>query len=387
MTPTLLLDINVRHNGDTTRARAMIDAIARIRDAAAVPVMLKGEIVSDAHMALPLDDYRERYWTRGDDGEWREGSEPFHEVIARKTMGLDEWEDLYRYTQARALPLVLSAYDEAGYALAADLAVGLKVASSNLTHWPLLRCAVHWCNFHSAPLFLDTGGASLGDIAKAYDICEGTVLHIAHSPPGHPAPPDAMNLRYLDTLARLCPDAAIGLSHHGETWAPILAAVARGAAFVEVAVCDDPTELDQDVALAVPLDRVVELSQAMRETYDSLGSQRPDVAARSPMQGSSASMGIVAARTLGLGDRVDLDSVRFAFPNADHHPAGGVPVRCWDEVENLSVRRFVAEGKPITWAALGRMGDEEGMREEPARAARRTPIPADDYYGTRPGGE
>jgi flagella basal body P-ring formation protein FlgA len=57
-------------------------------------------------------------------------------------------------------------------------------------------------------------------------------------------------------------------------------------------------------------------------------------------------MGLVAARDLHPGERLDLAGVRFAFPTA------GVPVEDWDLVVGRVLVVPVAAGQPINCSDL-----------------------------------
>jgi Flp pilus assembly protein CpaB len=86
----------------------------------------------------------------------------------------------------------------------------------------------------------------------------------------------------------------------------------------------------------------------IENTWRALGVASP---AREPAR-STDRMGLVAARALAAGDRLDAAAVRFAMAL----PEGAVMAEAFDEVQGRRLARAVAAMQPIRWEDLAAGG-------------------------------
>lgn len=337
--PVLLAEIGTLFNQDLDQARSMVRAIRDARGAdTGSPILLKGEVLHTAEIVLD-DDAVETYHSRA--GESR--SERYRELIERKVVPLDHYRAIFGLCPE--LPFVLSVYDAEGANFAAaEGAVGLKVASSNITHVPLIRHVART----GLPVILDTGRSTLAEVARAVDAARGAgcdQLLLEHSPDGHPALPGNHNLRMLQTLARAF-GTPVGLSDHHDGEEMMVVSIALGASLVEKGVTFDPDALEQDASHAMALDRLVPAARSIFAAWQALGSGTRDLDVPIARLGTSARMGLVAARDLHPGDPVDLDHVTFAFP------CRGIGVELWDEVVGWEFATEIPRGGVIGWGQV-----------------------------------
>ena len=333
--PVFLAEIGTLFNQDLALAQRMVQRIRAAREAAVVPIVLKGEILHTADICGD-DDAVEVYHSKA--GERRE--ERYRDLIERKVVPLSHYEAIFGLCPD--LPFCVSVYDFEG----ADFAVGagavaLKVASSNITHVPLLRHVA--CT--GLPVIVDTGRATLADVERAVATVRGAGgerLVLEHSPDGHPALAANHNLRMLQTLARAF-DVPVGLSDHYDGEQMLYLSLAYGAALVEKGLVLDATGLAQAVSHAMRLDDLEEVAQRLHDCWMAGGSGMRDLDRPIGKLGTSARMGLVAAHDLRPGDPVDLDHVTFAFPRR------GIGVEHWDEVEGWELVEPVAAGAVIDW--------------------------------------
>ena len=351
--PWFLAEIGTLFNQDIEVGKRLVRAVAAARDEAEMRgpfrIVLKGEILDDPNICLPLPDYDECYFPRGA-GEVREN---YRHLIERKTVSRDNYRRLYGLSAELGLPVCLSCYTVSGARFAVDElgAAGLKVASSNLTHVYLIGEMAKLASKHEIPLMIDTGRSSMAEIARAVDIVDRwlprNALLIGHSPDGHPAEPDAHNLRMMGTLSAAFDGAHVGLSDHydGETMLYIAAA---GDAWVEKTVCLDPQERDQEVAYAMPVQDLARVVVECGRARLSIGRCFRNKEFTG-CQAASSGMGLVAARDLHPGDRlVADDSVTFSFP------ARGIGAEHWETVAGWAVQGYIPAGAPMQWSQIKR---------------------------------
>lgn len=337
--PVFLAEIGTFFNQDASKAKEMIERIVNAaRSSTAVPVILKGEILHDPSICFD-DDTLETYVAK--DGTVKR--ERFRALVERKLVSLETYRDLFSIAAEAAVPFVVSVYDPAGADFAVEIgAAGLKIASANLTNIPLIR----YVGSRGLPMIIDTGRATLSEVALAIQTARSTgadQLVVQHSPDGHPARPEAHNLRLLQTYAQAF-EVPVGLSDHHADEEMLYVAVALGASLVEKGVAIGTDALEQDMAHALELDGLPRCLQRLGNAWKALGRSRrdPGIPICGPI-GTSQRQGLVARRDLKPGDRVSFEIVGTAWP------AKGIPAQHWGIVEGWEMTEPVARGAAIEW--------------------------------------
>ena len=335
--PLFLPDIGTYFNQDMARGIRLIDGVA---DAGLA--FLKGEVLHDAGICLDVA-LEETIVSRG----LEVSKESYRRVIERKVVALGDYEKLFAHARSRGLRLALSVYDEAGleFALAQGVSL-LKVASSNVVHQPLIERAAR----SAVPVLIDTGRASVEEIGRAvawFREAGGRHLVLEHSPPGPPAPASLQDLATIGLLQRLhgCP---AGLSDHHAGDEMLYAAIALGAHLVEKGVCPDDVWNDQDVAHALPVNELAEVSRKCAAVF--AATRRPFSTEERGADPHPARMGVIAARDLAASHGIGAGDLAFAFPRI------GIGVEDARRLEGARLARAVAKGKPITWDDIERSG-------------------------------
>jgi N,N'-diacetyllegionaminate synthase len=338
--PLFLPDIDVYFHGDVERGLLLLESLK-----AAGCSVVKGALIHDLDIC-----YRGSVLATFFDPARGMVQEPYREVLRRHLLPLASAARLYARARELDLDVVLTVYDFQGADAAVDFgACALKVASSNVTHAPLIRYVAG----KGLPVFLDTGRSTLEEISRAVTWAReagASQIVVQHSPEGPPAPLERQHLRMLGTLRSMfaCP---VGLSDHHAGHEMILAAVALGASVVEKGVCDDAAGGDIDLAHAARVGEVAgilagigKVWRAVREPVRDLPPGRPRPADR---------MALAARTDLGPGSRVGLETTTFVLAA----PAEAIPVERWDLVSGWTIRRPVKAGEALTWGALEPPGE------------------------------
>jgi sialic acid synthase SpsE len=337
--PVFLAEIGGFFGQDMDLASAMIRRIIQVgRDVPQQPMILKTEILHDAAICIPSPT-TETYAAK--DG--RVQRENYRALIERKVVPLAHYAGLLQLCRDEGMPFLVSVYDFAGADFAVQQgAVALKLGSPNIVHLPLLR----HCASKGLPMVLDTGRATLGEVQRALDVvrqtgCENVVLE--HSPDGHPALPKAHNLRILETYLQAF-GLPVGLSDHHVGIEMLFMSIALGACVLEKGVHVAPDDLDIDISHAMNLDDLREVLLAVHGCWQALGAPTRDMSV--PIEGvlgTSQRQCLVARGDLSVGQPINLQTVRFAFPRL------GVGVEHWDLVEGWQLRKPVKAGEPVQW--------------------------------------
>lgn len=339
--PVFLAEIGALFGQDIDAAFKLIDSIAVAGQGPdKLPVVLKTEILHRADLCLD-DDSIQTYVSKS--GEKR--VERYRDLIDRKVLPLETYAKLFERARALGLPTCASVYDEAAAAFAIQQGVVLlKVASSNLTHLPLLR----YVGGLGAPLVIDTGRASLAEVDRAVATVRragATRLILQHSQDGHPSPAENGNLQTLKTFKRVF-ETPVGLSDHFVGTQMLHVAIGIGVHVLERNIAVDPDRLDDDHAFSSGLGNLEGLLRELNDSWLAIGRPFRNPDSKSGLIATSGRMGLITRRTVSAGEIIGPDTVAFAFPNK------GIGIEHCDLVQGWSFISDHPAGSTIAWKHL-----------------------------------
>ncbi len=194
-----------------------------------------GRLVDDKKMLFRYEILIDRI-----SGKTETIEEPLYDIFCRRALTRGEWRELKAYSDSLGLLFFSTVGFEEDIRLLEEIGChSIKIASSDINHFPLIRMAarIGMC------IQIDTGNASLGDIEAAVDVIlsEGNQNIIIHQcPSGYPARLESINLNIIPTLKRLFP-FPIAFSDHTPGWEMDVAALALGANLLEKTITEDRT--------------------------------------------------------------------------------------------------------------------------------------------------
>lgn len=332
--PIFLPDIGTFFNQDMALATSMVNQLS---DSGITTI--KGEILHSPKICLK-DSGEEVFWSRGSKKLHKEN---YRKLIERKVVPLEAYEALFQHCKAKGMDVVVSVYDFEGadFAKRQEMSA-VKIASSNITHQPLIEYVAKL----DIPLILDTGHSTIEEIARAINWLHDAGAYdiiIEHSPPGPPNGVELHNLRFMKTLGDTF-GIPYGLSDHHAGEEMLFAAVSLGATLIEKGVCPDGLSDEQDAAHALSISRVESVVKKIKNIYLAMGNGTRILPRNREKYRSR--MGLVAKKDLTAGDIITLDTVTFAFP------ARGIEVENWREVQGSALKRSVEAGTIIRWQDL-----------------------------------
>lgn len=329
-----LPDIGTFFNDDKVLAKKMIDSLA----AAKIPV-IKGEILHNANICL-RSDFDEGYYSSEKDLVITEN---YRQLIERKVISLDTYANIFDYARRLGCKLALSVYDNEGvdFAIEQD-AVLLKVASSNITHIPLIEYIAKT----DKTIIVDTGHSTVEEIARAINVLNDagkTDIIIQHSPPAPPVPVEEQNLRFMQTLGNAF-GIPYGLSDHHNSEEMLYAATTMGAVVVEKGVCPDGLGDEQDRAHALNISEAAIVQKKISNIAKGLGNgirmlNRDRAKYRSRMC-------LYAREDIHVGETLTETNTGYAFPLL------GVGVEYIEQVLGRTASQKIRKGQPINWSDL-----------------------------------
>lgn len=149
-------------------------------------------------------------------------------------LNYDQYTQLVDAIRAEGLISMSTPFDEDGVDWCMDQGVDvIKVASCSALDWPLLTKIA----YSRKPIIISTGGKKLSDIDKLYNFFthKGCVFAFLHCVAEYPAPPEHLQLDFIERMKRRYPDITIGYSGHenpDDHIVPMLA-IAKGARILE----------------------------------------------------------------------------------------------------------------------------------------------------------
>ncbi|MDR2929318.1 MAG: pseudaminic acid synthase [Propionibacteriaceae bacterium] len=330
--PFVVAEMSGNHNGDLSRALAIVDAIA---DSGAQAVKLQtyraDTITIDVdEPAFRISDSHELWSGANLYGLYDKAHTPW------------EWhQPIFERARERGLVAFSSPFDASAVDLLVDLdAPAFKIASLEIGDLPLIRRVAQV----GRPVILSTGAANVADIDRAVRMirAEGNdQIVVLGCTSSYPASPAETNLRTIPAIRDVWRVVA-GLSDHTAGIGVAVAAVALGAAMVEkhVTLARADGGVDADFSLE-PAELRLLVDETQR-AWQALGEVRFE-----PTQGESESLrlrrSLYVVKDVAAGELVTSENVRSI------RPAGGLEPIMMDTVVGRVFRRDARKGTPLTW--------------------------------------
>lgn len=273
---------------------------------------------------------------------------------------------LLQHCRTRGIRFMSTGFDAEALTFLATLDMpAVKMASGDITCGPLLLQAARM----GPPLIVSTGMSTLADIEDALGVIafaltsaeiptgrrdfqaafcspEGrealrrkvTLLHCVTQ---YPAPPHAVNLRAMDTLAAAF-GLPVGYSDHTLGIEISLAAVARGATVIEKHFTLSRQLPGPDHAASLEPQELKQLVSGIRHIEAALGSSIKAPAPEEMPNRAVARRSLVAARPIVHGSVIAAADLAFKRPGT-----GMSPIDFWDMLGRVAPRDFGTD-EPIT---------------------------------------
>ena len=296
----IIAEIGINHNGSADEALYLMREAAR---AGVDAVKFQKRNLSEIYVASLLDDPNSAEWS-------------FQYLIPQLKV-LELSEDVFHMLRAEArhlgLDFIVTPFDQSSADFVSTLELdAVKFSSADLTNWPLISHAL--AKIH-CPAIFSTGmwddavirrcAKFIADNAKqryAMLLCQST----------YPAPPDALNLRYLHTLSTLAP--MIGYSGHELGTEASVIAHSLGATIIEKHITRDIHQLGPDHKASLPPEQFTELVRELHLARTMLGEDKKSITMAEHLNREVFAKSLVAKRDLAEGEALALADLRFMSP-------------------------------------------------------------------------
>ena len=333
--PYIIAEISANHNGDLSRALAILKAA---KEAGADAVKLQTYTAD----TMTIDCDNEDFIIRG--GLW--DSRKLYDLYLEAHTPWDWHPTLFEEAARIGITIFSSPFD----ATAVDFLEGLgapayKIASFELIDIPLIEK----CAGTGKLLVMSRGMATLAEIEEAVETaraCGCEEILLLHCNSGYPTRPCDSNLSTIKDLSERF-DLPVGFSDHTVGSTIPAAACALGACAIEKHVTLSDVDEGPDSAFSTAVDGLSDLIKACRDAYEAIGtpSYQPTP---SEIENRKLRRSIYAVADIPAGAILTPENVRCI------RPAKGLLPREYGAVLGTSAARDIVLGEPIAWDAVAK---------------------------------
>ncbi len=331
----VIAEAGVNHNGDLDLGRALIrEAALAGADAIKFQSYKAGKISTKT---------APRYWVEPDDPK---GSQ-YDTFKKLDSFGPEEHRELFGYAKEQGILCFSAPFDDEAVDMLDELgAPGFKIASADLTDYPLLERAAS----KGKPVILSTGLATIAEIGEAVEVVRGTgndQLVLLHCTLQYPCAPENANLRMMLHMKAAFPDIPVGISDHTLGIAVPQAAVALGAVAVEKHYTVDKTlSGSPDHYLSLDPRDLKEMVAGIRTIEKAMG-----LSLKGPVEAESqaykfARRSIVSMKPIARGTTITRDMLTFKRPGTGIYP------KHVDVVVGRTARVDISEDTVLEWSMI-----------------------------------
>ena len=252
-------------------------------------------------------------------GETRTVTEPLYDILARRYLKPAEWKKVKALADELNLAFFATVGFEDDITLLQEMGCdSIKIASSDVNHYPLIRLAART----GVCIQLDTGSSTLGEIEKAVDVilAEGNNKIVIHQcPSGYPARLESIHLRMIGTLKAMFP-FPVAFSDHTPGWDMDIAALAVGANMVEKTITRDRTTPSVEHIFSLEGEQARAFIHALRDVETALGQPRRVLSDVELEQRTKYRRSMFAKRALRAGEILSESDIEFRRPGIGLQP-------------------------------------------------------------------
>lgn len=259
--------------------------------------------------------------------------------------GWNEYIELKQYAEELGMYFFATPFDFSSVDFLEKLDVPFyKIASGDLNNTPFLRYVAKL----GKPILLSTGGATLADVQRAYEVIvpENPNLAILQCTATYPCEPEDMNLNVISTYRKTFPNTVIGLSDHQSGIDMALVAYTLGARIVEKHFTLNRAWRGTDQAFSLAPIGMSKLVRGLRRARVALGSGEKKVLEQEKKPLFKMGKKLVAARDLKKGTALSATDI------AIKSPSDGLPPFEFENVVGRKLKRDLKKDENISFIDL-----------------------------------
>lgn len=272
-------------------------------------------------------------------------SEPLYDIMCRRALSEHEWLEVKRHADSRGIAFFATiGFPEEVEMMSRFGCDSIKIASADITHFPLIRAAART----GMCLQIDTGNSTLGEVEEAVEVIrregnENIIIH--HCPTDYPAKLTGINLNIVRTLKHMF-DYPIAFSDHSPGTDMDIAAIALGANLVEKTITMDRTTPSVEHIMSLEPPEMRAFVQLMRDMPVALGHSRRLMGDAERQKSMFMRRSIFAKCDIAAGTVLTEAVLDY------RRPGFGIPPSEFRKVLGKVCIKPVAAGTMIAWADI-----------------------------------
>lgn len=270
-----------------------------------------------------------------------EVEEPLYNILRRRYLAVEEWKELKSYADSLGLAFFCTICFEEDVSLMQELQCdSIKIASSDINHYPLIRLAART----GMCIQIDTGNATIGEVEMAVDTIraegnERIIIH--HCPSGYPARLPSIYLNMITTLKQMFP-YPIAFSDHTPGWEMDVAALALGANLLEKTITEDRMIRSVEHIFSLEPEDMKKFIKIIRNVEIALGENRRTFEGESSHSRKKYRRSIFLKMDVRAGQKLKDIQIDFRRPGYGLEPA------MYEKLQDLEFRNDLPGGHMLT---------------------------------------
>lgn len=324
----IIAEAGSNHNGDYKQALQLID----------VAVEAKADAVKfQTFKASKL------YSSKAGKSGYLKSEKSIYDIIKEMEMPTEWISKLAEYCKQKGIIFLSSPFDEESVDLLDPYIPLYKIASYELTHFPLLEYAAQ----KGKPIILSTGTANMEEVEQAVHVIKkagNNQLILMQCTASYPTSLSAINAKSILALKNKF-KIPVGLSDHSrECDVAPMTAVALGADCIEKHFTLDNSLTGPDHKFSIEPEELKIMVQKIRQVEQSLGREEKVLLEEEKELYQFARRSIFAVQNINEGDILTKENTAV-LRNGVLQP--GITPDKYDFIVGKSVRKKIEEGQPI----------------------------------------
>ena len=327
MTGKIRFKIGSRWVGDGEPLYVVAEAGVNHENNMKMALQMIDEAAGAGAEAIKFQSYKaQRLASRNSPAYWdrtKEKSGSQYELFLRHDrFEVEDYVKLASHAEKKGIAFLATAFDEVFVDALADCLPAFKVASADITHYPLLKRIAS----KGKPVILSVGAATVEEVRNAVHVlhdkgCEDIAL--LHCILNYPCLPEKANLRAIRTWRKTFRDVVVGYSDHvpgGYGLLQLNVAWLMGAQIVEKHFTLNKNLVGNDHYHAMDPDDLRTFIQQQEYLEKLLGTGQIGYSSAEESARQFARRSLVASRDISAGERVDEGMILIKRPGTGIEP-------------------------------------------------------------------
>ena len=266
--------------------------------------------------------------------------EPLYEFLKKYSLPIEQHRELKSFCDETGITYLCTPFSWEAAKQIVDLVPAFKIGSGEMTDIPSLERIAQL----GKPMIISTGMSVEDEITRTYEALQkyGVQIALLNCTSEYPPAYEDINLRFIQRMRDLYPNALIGHSDHTPDLYTCFAAVAFGAKILEKHVILDKQQPGPDQSVSIDFDDLKQLVDGVRKIELAMGSKK-SVHEKEEDIRSWAFRSLVSTRKIPAGTVIRQEDVW------SKRPGTGIPSHRMGEVIGRKAKYDIQVNELLSW--------------------------------------